>query len=164
MQVFRGLFLKSCKILTLFIVFFLYFIELNEIFLGGLKKRTQLNKLLEPNADALVRKAIEMALSGDSVALRLCIERLLPRAEQKQATAVMPDLKTTETTDFTLEIMCSLAGQEITVSDIKYLLGILHLQNTKKPLSPQPTLKGVICPIEASKIYQEIMLGNSHKN
>lgn len=47
----------------------------------GIKdKRTALNKLLEPRAEALVTKAVEMALGGDITALRLCIERLIPRA------------------------------------------------------------------------------------
>lgn len=127
---------------------------------GALSKRTQLNNLLESRAVDLINQAIEMALAGDSVAMRLCIERILPKAEQKQATGIMPDLKATESNDITLEILCSLAGQELTMSDIKYLLSILQLQNIKKSLTPPPTLKGVTCPIEASKIYQEIMLGN----
>jgi hypothetical protein len=34
--------------------------------------------LLEGEAEALSRKAVEMALAGDGVALRLCLERLAP--------------------------------------------------------------------------------------
>jgi hypothetical protein len=34
--------------------------------------------LLEGEAEALGRKAVEMALAGDSVALRLCLDRLAP--------------------------------------------------------------------------------------
>lgn len=35
--------------------------------------------LLEGEAEALTRKAVEMALNGDPVALRLCLDRLLPK-------------------------------------------------------------------------------------
>ena len=48
---------------------------------GMLNKRTQLAKLLEPHAESLIQKAVELALDGDSNALRLCIERLIPKAQ-----------------------------------------------------------------------------------
>lgn len=43
----------------------------------------QVRKLLDPHRDELVQKAVALALAGDTVALRLCIDRLapLPRAE-----------------------------------------------------------------------------------
>jgi hypothetical protein len=34
--------------------------------------------LLDGEAEGLTRKAIELALSGDTIALRLCLERLVP--------------------------------------------------------------------------------------
>ena len=37
--------------------------------------------LLDGEAEALTRKAIEMALGGDTVALRLCLERITRRAK-----------------------------------------------------------------------------------
>src|SRR5687768_12762239 len=36
--------------------------------------------LLEGEAEALTRKAVELALAGDTVALRLVLDRLLPKA------------------------------------------------------------------------------------
>ena len=47
--------------------------------LGTLNKRTQLSKLLEPHAEKLINKTVELALKGDVNALRLCIERLIPK-------------------------------------------------------------------------------------
>jgi hypothetical protein len=41
--------------------------------------RTKLRNLLMPQAEALVNKAIELALAGDVIALRLCLERLVPK-------------------------------------------------------------------------------------
>ena len=46
-------------------------------------KRTSLRKLLEPHAEALVNKAVELALSGDAAALRLCLERLIPKIQEE---------------------------------------------------------------------------------
>jgi|SRR3990172_581990 len=41
-------------------------------------KRVQLRALLEPSKERLIRKAVSLALAGDTAALRLCLERLIP--------------------------------------------------------------------------------------
>ena len=47
---------------------------------AGSRNRTTMAvlELLEGQAEALSHKAVEMALAGDTVALRLCLERLAP--------------------------------------------------------------------------------------
>ncbi|QLZ70636.1 hypothetical protein FOLKNPGA_03450 [Legionella sp. PC1000] len=47
---------------------------------GIRNRRTQLSQLLEPHAEQLVNKAVELALSGDINALKLCLDRLIPKA------------------------------------------------------------------------------------
>jgi hypothetical protein len=42
--------------------------------------------LLDGEADALTRKAIELAKEGDTTALRLCIERILPARKDRPVT------------------------------------------------------------------------------
>ena len=51
----------------------------------GSRNKTTLaaQALLDGEAEALTRKAIELAMSGDPVALRLCLERILPRREDR---------------------------------------------------------------------------------
>lgn len=46
----------------------------------GIRHKTTLaiQALLDGEGEALTRKAVEMALAGDTVALRLCLERLAP--------------------------------------------------------------------------------------
>ena len=45
----------------------------------GIKdKRTELRALLQPHAEKLLKKAVDMALEGDQAALRMCLERLVP--------------------------------------------------------------------------------------
>lgn len=41
-------------------------------------RRTQYRKLLEPHAPALIEKAVELACAGDTAAIKLCLERVLP--------------------------------------------------------------------------------------
>jgi Family of unknown function (DUF5681) len=48
--------------------------------LGSRNKATiAAQKMLAGEAEALTRKAVEAALAGDSTAMRLCLERVLPR-------------------------------------------------------------------------------------
>lgn len=51
--------------------------------------------LLEGEADALTRKAIEMAKAGDMQALRLCMDRLAPPRRDRPVTFTLPDIETT---------------------------------------------------------------------
>jgi hypothetical protein len=41
-------------------------------------KRTAMRKLLEPHSEALITKAVQMALDGDMAAMRLVLERIVP--------------------------------------------------------------------------------------
>ncbi len=47
-------------------------------------------RLLDGEADTLTRKAIELAKAGDSTALRLCIERILPARKDRPVSFNMP--------------------------------------------------------------------------
>ena len=58
---------------------------------GARNKATQaVLALLQGEAEALSRKAIEMALSGDSVALRLCLDRIAPPRKDSPVQFAMP--------------------------------------------------------------------------
>ena len=52
--------------------------------------------LLEGEAHALVRKAVELALAGDVTALKLCLERLPPRRHERSATFALPPVTAPE--------------------------------------------------------------------
>ncbi len=52
--------------------------------------------LLDGEADALTRKAVEIALAGDTTALRLCLDRLLPPRKDRPISFPLPELKTAE--------------------------------------------------------------------
>jgi hypothetical protein len=50
--------------------------------------------LLDGEADALTRKAIDLAKQGDTTALRLCIERILPARKDRPVSFDMPRIET----------------------------------------------------------------------
>ena len=49
-----------------------------------------MEELLEGEAEALTRRAVEMALAGDAVALKLCMDRLLPALRERPVSVDLP--------------------------------------------------------------------------
>lgn len=62
----------------------------------GARNRTTkaVAELLEGEAQALTRKAIELALSGDTIAMRLCLERIAPPRKDAPVSFGLPSMKT----------------------------------------------------------------------
>ena len=52
--------------------------------------------LLDGETEALTRKAIELALAGDGMALRLCLERILPPRKERPVEIELPPLAGSE--------------------------------------------------------------------
>src|SRR5262245_35207911 len=53
-------------------------------------RRTALRTLLEPHAPKLVGKLVERALEGDGLALRICMDRLIPTLKAREEPVKMP--------------------------------------------------------------------------
>ena len=64
----------------------------------GSRNKTTLaaQALLDGEDERLTRKAIQLALGGDTTALRLCLERLLPPRRDRPISHELPSLATTE--------------------------------------------------------------------
>jgi len=61
---------------------------------GARNKTTlALEALLDGEAEALTRKAIEMALTGDGAAMRLVMDRILPPRKERPVMFAMPKLE-----------------------------------------------------------------------
>lgn len=121
---------------------------------GSFNKRTELAKLLEPHAEKLVSKMIDLALGGDVNALRLCIERLIPKAQYKATGIELPTKLTPNNVNQLRDdiLRAALAGH-ISLEDAERL---------KKMISDQPNNHTSLSittnnPIEAARIYQQIM-------
>ena len=62
----------------------------------GARNRTTIavEDILDGEADAIARKAIELALDGDTVALRLCLERIAPARKERAVRFDLPPIET----------------------------------------------------------------------
>ena len=57
------------------------------------KKTLAAAVLLEGEAEALTRRAVELALAGDPTAMRLCIERILPLCRERMVRFALPPIE-----------------------------------------------------------------------
>src|SRR5918994_492725 len=74
--------------------------------------------LLDGEADNLTRKAVEMALTGDTVAMRLCIDRLLPARKDRPIVFELPKMeKVDDVVKASAAIVDAAAAGQITPSE-----------------------------------------------
>jgi Family of unknown function (DUF5681) len=74
--------------------------------------------LLQGEHEALTRRAIEMAKSGDIQALKLCLDRLAPARRDSLVSFVLPKLTTArDAVRASAAIVAALAGGELTPSE-----------------------------------------------
>ncbi|ANH11621.1 TPA: DUF5681 domain-containing protein [Legionella pneumophila] len=116
---------------------------------GTLNKRTRLATLLEPYAEGLINKTVELAMDGDVNALRLCIERLIPKVTGQQIQIDLQGLDIERST--TLPII----GKKIIDATAKGALSVqdgnqfMHLINTQKEFLAQEELAKRLDEIES---------------
>ena len=74
--------------------------------------------MLEGEAEALTRKAIEMALGGDTVALRLCLERVYPARKDRHVTFALPPITSArDAADIAASVAEAVAGGDLTPAE-----------------------------------------------
>jgi hypothetical protein len=82
--------------------------------------------LLDADAKAITEKCIELAKSGDSVALRLCMERLVPPRKERAVCFEMPPLeKAADCIPVMAAIMRGVAEGDLTPAEAAALSKIL---------------------------------------
>lgn len=70
--------------------------------------------LLEGESEALTRKAIEEALKGNMVALKLCLERLVPPAKERPLAVPFPEVKdASDLARFTATLLAAVGNGDI---------------------------------------------------
>ena len=75
---------------------------------------------------ALARKAVELALAGDTTALRVCIERLVPVARERAIEVELPTLKAAgDLPAAVAQILAAVGAGEITPTEGERLAGLL---------------------------------------
>ena len=74
--------------------------------------------LLDGEVEALTRKAVEMALGGDTVAMRLCLDRILPVRRDRHIAFTLPELETAaDAVKATAALAAAVATGEVTPSE-----------------------------------------------
>lgn len=95
----------------------------------GTGKTAKLRALLEPDAPKLVQKARELALEGDTAALRLCIERLIPPLKTRDEAVTVNGLRGDQSlTEQGSAIVNALAAGQVTPSEAASLMQTVTAQ------------------------------------
>ena len=79
----------------------------------GTRHRTTqaVEALLDGEAAALTRKAVELALEGDTTALRLCLERIAPPRREAPVTVEIPEIQTAGDLPKAIAVLLQAAGR-----------------------------------------------------
>lgn len=95
----------------------------------GLRNRITVacETLLEGEGEALTRKAMELALDGDTTALRLCLERICPPAKERPIIIDLPEINGTEDIGAASNVvLASLANGELLPSEAAAVAALLE--------------------------------------
>ena len=86
-------------------------------------------KLLLGEAEALTRRAIEKALEGDMVALRLCIERIAPRRTDRLVAFDLPPIASCEDAERAgAGVLAAAAAGQLTAREAGLIMAALVAQ------------------------------------
>ncbi len=95
----------------------------------GARHKTTLvvEALLDGEAKGLTRKAVEMAMAGDTTALRLCLERICPPRKDAPVQFDVPEMRSAaDATKALGAILDAVAAGEITPSQAGSLAGLVE--------------------------------------
>jgi hypothetical protein len=94
---------------------------------GAKDKRTELRELLQPYAANLVKKAVELALAGDTTALRICVDRIIPTIKAKDAPIGISGL-TGSLAEQGQAVLSAMAAGEITPDEANSVMAAIAAQ------------------------------------
>ena len=97
---------------------------------GARNKATMMAEaLFDGEAEKLARKAVNLALKGDTTALRLCIERVLPTRKDRPVEFALPDTGTpTGLVEGMAAILDAVASSDLTPSEGQALAALIESQ------------------------------------
>jgi hypothetical protein len=93
--------------------------------------------LLEGEAEALTRKAIALALAGDTTALRLCIERLVPPRKDRPITFELPPIASAaDVANAVAAVLRAVAEGRVTPNEAMAVTGLIEALGRAIPAEP----------------------------
>ena len=90
-------------------------------------RRLALQALIEPHAEALVHQLVQRALDGDTAALRIAIERLVPSLKAVDLPVPLPNLSG-PLSQQGAKVLGAMSRGEIGTSDAKQVIDALSAQ------------------------------------
>jgi len=108
-------------------------------------KRTQFRELFKPHAPELIKVAVDMALSGDAAALRLCLDRIAPtlKPTTEQAPTQLPTKGSL--TDQAAELYRQTAAGKI---DLDTAVGLMRILTGRIKIDELTTLEERLTELE----------------
>lgn len=94
----------------------------------GARHRTTraIEALLDNEHEALTRKAIAKALEGDTVALRLCLDRIAPPRKDAPISIALPSVRSAaDAVDASAAVLAAVAAGEITPDEAARVMALL---------------------------------------
>ncbi len=85
-----------------------------------------IEELLEGEHEALTRQAIEKALEGDMVALRLCLDRIAPARKDAPVSIALPPVKSAaDAVEASAALLDAVAAGEVTPDEAGRVMALL---------------------------------------
>jgi hypothetical protein len=105
--------------------------------------------LLEGEAEALTRRAIDKALEGETTALRLCLDRIAPARKDAPVSFALPSIKTAaDSVAASASLLDAVASGEVTPDEAGRVMALL---TAHKALVEAGDLEARIAALEAKQ-------------
>ena len=105
--------------------------------------------IMDGQVEAITQKAVDLALEGDTTALRLCLERILPPRKSRPVNISLPKVTTAEgVAEAQATVVQAVADGELTPEEGSTITGILEAR--RKAIETQDH-EGRISALEARK-------------
>jgi hypothetical protein len=117
----------------------------------GSRNKTTLavEALLDGEAEALTRAAIEQALEGDTAALRMCLDRIAPARKDSPITMTLPKVETVrDAVAASQHVLAAVAAGEVTPDEAARVMALL---TAHKSLVEVGDIEGRIAALEAKQ-------------
>ena len=90
------------------------------------KANIAIESLLQGQAEALTQKAVTKALDGDSMALKLCMERIAPAPKDKPVSFNLPKMKNAmDASEAAGSVLTAVSAGELTPIEATRVMGII---------------------------------------
>ncbi|WP_306114189.1 MULTISPECIES: DUF5681 domain-containing protein [unclassified Roseovarius] len=86
-----------------------------------------IEELLQGEAEGLTRKAVDMALEGDTTALRLCLERIAPPRKDTPVKFDLPSMQSaSEAAEAAQAVLRAVSGGELSPLEAASVMGLVE--------------------------------------